>query len=318
MDTYRQENMSKNVDQETKTPNWSAGAGYIDGKFMPIAEAKIPVTDWAYRRSDVVYDVVSVWDGVFFRLDDHIARFRRSMNRYKFNIKETDEEIRTILHKLMALSGLRSAYVAMDCLRGQAAPGVRSPVKARNYLSCHAVPFSTLVPRDKIERGIHMIVSSIPRIPHACVDATAKNFHWGDLNLSMFEADEKGADYPVLLDLEGNVTEGPGFNVFTVTDGVVATPDYNMLEGVSRASAMDICAELNIPFEVRKVSVAELRDADEIFVSSTAGGVIGVSRIDGRILNNDRPGPISEKIRETYWQKRLAGWHGEPVNYELE
>ena len=309
--------MSNNVNQQIDAQDWSAGAGYIDGKFMPIAEAKIPVTDWAYRRSDVVYDVVSVWDGVFFRLDDHLARFRRSMDRYRFSIKESDEEIRAILHKLVAISGLRSAYVAMDCLRGQAAPGVRSPVKARNYLSCYASPFTSLMPQDKIERGIHMMVSSIPRIPHASVDATAKNFHWGDMNLSMFEADEKGADFPVLLDLDGNVTEGPGFNVFTVTNGVVATPDFNMLEGVSRASAMEICAELNIPFEVRKIPAEELRDADEIFVSSTAGGVIGVSRIDGRILNNDRPGPISAKIRETYWQKRIAGWHGEPVNYEL-
>jgi branched-chain amino acid aminotransferase len=299
------------------TDDWSAGAAYIDGKFMPLAEAKIPVTDWAYRRSDVVYDVVTVWDGVFFRLDDHIARFRRSIDRYRFTPKETDEEIREILHKLMALSGLRSAYVAMDCLRGQGAPGVRSPAKARNYIACYASPFSTLLPADKLERGMHMIVSSTPRIPQACIDATAKNFHWGDMNISMFEAEDKGADFPVLLDLDGNVTEGPGFNVFTVTDGVVATPDYNMLEGVSRKSVMELCDELGLKLEVRKVSAQELRDADEIFVTSSAGGVVGVSRIDGRILNNDRPGPISAKIRETYWEKRKDGWHGEPVKYDL-
>lgn len=314
--------MNTKVQEEMYQPgnaqDWSAGAGYVNGQFMPIAEAKVPLTDWGYRRSDVVYDVVSVWDGQFFRLDDHIARFRRSMERYKFKIKESDEEIRAILHKLVALSGLRSAYVAMDCLRGNAAHGVRSPVTARNYLACYASPFTSLVPQDKIDRGLHMIVSSIPRIPHASVDATAKNFHWGDMNLAMFEADEKGADFPVLLDLNGNLTEGPGFNVFTVTNGVVATPDFNMLEGVSRASAMEICAELGIPFEVRKIPAAELGEIDEMFVTSTAGGIVGVSRIDGRMLNNDRPGPISAKIRETYWQKRIAGWHGEHVKYDLK
>ncbi|EGL64063.1 aminotransferase, class IV [Agrobacterium sp. ATCC 31749] len=314
--------MSTKVQKEMYQPRnaqeWSSGAGYVDGQFMPIAEAKVPLTDWGYRRSDAVYDVVSVWDGQFFRLAEHIARFRRSMERYKFNIKESDDQIRSILHKLVALSGLRSAYVAMDCLRGNAAPGVRSPVTARNYLACYASPFTSLVPQDKIDRGLHMVVSSIPRIPHASVDATAKNFHWGDMNLAMFEADEKGADFPVLLDLNGNLTEGPGFNVFTVTNGVVATPDFNMLEGVSRASAMEICAELAIPFEVRKIPAAELGDVDEMFVTSTAGGIVGVSRIDGRMLNNDRPGPISAKIRETYWQKRIAGWNGEPVNYDLK
>lgn len=302
---------------ETHATEWSSGAAYMDGKFMPIAEARVPVTDWAYRRSDVVYDVVSVWDGVFFRLDDHIARFRRSIERYRFTPKESDEEIREVLHKLMSLSGLRSAYVAMDCLRGQAGHGIRHPGKARNYLACYAAPFSTLVPAEKIAHGMHVMISSTPRIPHECVDATAKNFHWGDMNISMFEAEEKGADFPILLDLNGNVTEGPGFNVFIVVDGVVATPDYNMLEGISRRSVMELCEELGIGLEVRKISADEFRDADEIFVTSTAGGVIGVSRVDGRIMNNDRPGPVSERLRETYWSKRKSGWHGEPARYDM-
>jgi branched-chain amino acid aminotransferase len=306
------ENTSNNIDVK-----WPSGAAYVDGKFMPISEARVPVTDWAYRRSDVVYDVVSVWDGVFFRLDDHIERFRRSIERYRFSPKETNEEIREILHKVVALSGLRSAYVAMDCLRGQAGLGVRVPSKARNYIVCYAAPFTSLVPPEGIARGIHLMISSTPRIPHASVDATAKNFHWGDMNISMFEAEEKGADFPILLDLDGNLTEGPGFNVFIVRDGAVATPDYNMLEGISRRSVLELCEELGIDIQTRKISAQEVRDADEIFVTSTAGGVIGASRIDGRFLNNDRPGPISEKLRETYWHKRTHGWHAEPVKYDL-
>ncbi|ASP83110.1 aminotransferase class IV [Sinorhizobium meliloti] len=303
--------------QEADRSKWEAGAAYIDGQFMPIGEGKISILDWGYRRSDVVYDVVSAWDGVFFRMDDHLKRFRKSMDRYHFKPQESDEEIRLILHKLMALSGLRSAYVGMDCLRGTGPRGVRQPSKARNYLACHAVPFTAIAPEDKIERGLHMAVSSVPRISTASVDMTAKNFHWGDMNLAMFEAEEKGADYPILLDLAGCVTEGPGFNVFIVTEGKVATPDYNMLEGVSRASALEVCKELGIETEIRKISARELREADEIFITTTAGGVVGASRIDGRIMNNDRPGPISSKVRETYLAKRKSGWHGEPVRYDL-
>ncbi len=298
--------------------DWAAGAGYVNGRFMPIAEAKVPLTDWAYRRSDVVYDVVSVWDGVFFRLDDHIARFRRSIDRYRFNIKETDEEIKEILHRLMSLSGLRNAYVAMDCLRGSGGPGERLPSRATNYLACYAAPFTSLVPKDGIDKGLHLMISSIPRIPHACVDASAKNFHWGDMNMAMFEVEDKGGDYPILLDMEGNVTEGPGFNVFMVKDGRVATPDYNVLEGISRQTVLDLCDELGLEVESRRISADEFRNADELFVTSTAGGVIGASRIDGRIMNDGRPGPVSEKLREMYWEKRLNGWHGEPVRYDLD
>ncbi|KQT62928.1 MULTISPECIES: aminotransferase class IV [unclassified Aureimonas] len=308
--------MSKINSAEQSTVDWSKGAAYLDGAFMPISEARVPVTDWAYRRSDAVYDVVSVFDGQFFRLDDHLARFRRSIERYRFTPKETDAEIRHILHRIMALSGLRSAYVAMDCLRGQASLGVRVPSKARNYIACYAAPFTSLVPDEHLARGLKLAISTIPRIPHESVDATAKNFHWGDMNMAMFEAEDRGADFPVLLDLKGNLTEGPGFNVFIVTDGIVATPDYNMLEGVSRLSVLELCRELGIDVQIRPISAQEVRDADEIFVTSTAGGVIGASRIDGRIMNNDRPGPVSEELRETYWTKRKNGWHGEPVQYD--
>src|SRR3954453_18608275 len=98
--------------------NWQAGAAYIDGRFMPVAEATIAVTDWGYRRSAVTYDVVSVWDGAFFKLDDHLRRFRASMEYCRLNPAESDDDIRGILHELVRRTGLREAYVAMDCLRG--------------------------------------------------------------------------------------------------------------------------------------------------------------------------------------------------------
>ncbi|MCB4767898.1 aminotransferase class IV [Ancylobacter sp. Lp-2] len=298
------------------TSAFAAGAAYMDGAFMPLSEARIPVTDWGYRRSDVVYDVVSVWDGTFFRLDDHLKRFRASMEFSHLIPTESDDEIRAILHKLVALAGLREAYVAMDCVRGRPAPGTQyHPKNARPYLIAYAIPFIWLMKPEIIERGAHMVIASTPRIPEASVNARAKNFHWADMTAALFEADAQGADNPILLDAAGNVTEGPGYNVFCITNGVVATPDRNVLGGITRMSVIELCAELGLPCEVRDVSLEELRDADEILVSSTAGGPIGVSRLDGRILNNDRPGPLTQKLRETYWEKRKAGWHGEPVDY---
>src|ERR1700744_4097537 len=94
------------------------GGAYVDGRFMPLDKATLSITDWGYRRSDVTYDVVSVWRGLFFRLDDHIARFRRSMNALRLSPAETDDDIRRILDRCVRLSRLREAYVAFDCLRG--------------------------------------------------------------------------------------------------------------------------------------------------------------------------------------------------------
>src|ERR1700743_3150693 len=122
-------------------PMWPAGAAYIDGRFMPIAEAMIPVTEWGYRRSDVTYDVVSVWDGAFFKLADHLKRFRASMDHYRLHPNESNDHIRGVLHELVRRTGLREAYVAMDCLRGSAPAHLRRhPSNARNYLLAFAVP----------------------------------------------------------------------------------------------------------------------------------------------------------------------------------
>ena len=295
---------------------WSAGAAYIRGRYVPIGEATIPVTEWGYRRSDVTYDVVSVWDGAFFRLDHHLQRFRASMTEFRLVPRESDADIRVILHELVRRTGLREAYVAMDCLRG-AAPGSmrRHPVNAQPYVIAFAVPYIWLVPQDIRECGMHLIVASNPRIPAQCVNPRAKNFHWADMTRAMFEAEDKGAHNPVLLDLDGNVTEGPGFNVFAVTNGVVATPDQGVLEGITRGAVIELCAKLGLPCEVRTVTAEELRAADEIFISSTAGGVIGVTRLDGRILSNDRPGPVTARLEEAYWRFRRQGWCNEKIDY---
>jgi branched-chain amino acid aminotransferase len=295
---------------------FAAGAAYIDGRYMPIAQAAIPITDWGYRRSDVTYDVVGVWDGNFFRLEDHIRRFRASMRKFRFEPREGDEEIKAILNRCVALSGLKNAYVAMDCLRGRPAPGMPyHPAHARNYIAAFAIPWVWVMSLEIQKRGGHLIIAETLRIPADSVDPTAKNFHWADLTRGQFEALDRGADFALLLDSDGNVTEGPGFNVFMVTDGVVVTPDAGVLEGITRKSVIEICADLGIPARVGKVSANEAREADEIFLATTAGGVMPASRIDGRIMGNDRPGPISTKIKDTFWAKRAAGWHGTPVDY---
>ena len=130
-----------------------------------------------------------------------------------------------------------------------------------------------------------------------------------------FRGARQGADNPVLLDLDGNVTEGPGFNVFAVTDGVVATPDRGVLEGITRLSVIDLCEKLGIALRDAHRPLAELRDADEVFISSTAGGVMGVTRLDERILGNDRPGPVTERLHDAYWRFRREGWCCEPIDY---
>jgi branched-chain amino acid aminotransferase len=296
--------------------DFSGGAAYVDGRYMPLGQATIPITDWGYRRSDVTYDVVSVWRGMFFRLDDHVARFRRSMDMLRLSPAESDDDVRRILHRCVRLSGLRESYVAVDCLRGRPVPGKPyHPANTRNYIVAFARPWIDLMTAEVQARGAHLIVAKVPRIAEDSIDPTVKNFHWGDLTRGLFEAHDAGADGAVLIDRDGFVTEGPGYNIFSVTGGEVSTPDRGALEGVTRRSMMELCAELGIPCRARPIRVRELLQADEIFVTTTAGGPMPVSRIEGHIMGNDRPGPLSSKLKTTFWEKREAGWHGAPVDY---
>lgn len=296
---------------------WSEGAAYMDGAYMPIGECRLPVTDWGFTKSDVTYDVVHVWKGAFFRLDEHIERFQASMAGLRMRLPLDAAGIKDVLMGCVRRSGLRDSYVAMVCTRGILPPGPRLPSRAANRFIAYAVPWVWVMPPEMQERGAHLIVAKTPKIPTACIDPTIKNYHWGDMVRALFEVEDSGADSCVLLDLEGNVTEGPGFNVFAVVDGTVVSPDRGALEGITRRTVFDLCAELGVPARVSRMTAAELRDADEVFCSTTAGGIMPVSRIDGRILGNDRPGPVSLRLKDLYWRKHDQGWHATPVDYAL-
>ena len=97
---------------------------------------------------------------------------------------------------------------------------------------------------------------------------------------------------------------------------IVVVSDHGALEGVTRRTVIELCQELGIPVEVRPFSGAELREADEVFLSTTAGGIMPAARLDSRVLGNDRPGPVAARLREIFWQRREAGWHGIKVEYD--
>ena len=120
----------------------------------------------------------------------------------------------------------------------------------------------------------------------------------------LFEALDAGYDTAVLLDDQGFVTEGPGFNIFAIVDGKVITPRSGMLEGITRRTVLEICAEQGLPHEAIDISADEFLQADEVFTATTAGGPVSVTRVNKRILGNDTPGPLAQKITRTYWD-----WH---------
>ena len=280
----------------------------MKGEIVPVSEAKISVLDWGLTRSDITYDVVHVWDGAFFRLDDYLDRFMVSMEKLRLDVEMNRIEIRAALVKLVATSGLQSAYVSMVASRGTPiVPGTRDPRACANHFYAWAVPFIWVIPEAVAKRGVHISVAKhARRISKNAVDPTIKNYHWGDMTAALFHALDDGYDTTVLLDNQGFITEGPGFNIFAVINGVVVTPRSGILEGISRKTVMEICIELNIPCKSTNITQDELLNADEVFTATTAGGLTPVTKINNNIFGNDAIGPITATILQTYW-----AWHAQ-------
>ncbi|TIX81444.1 MAG: branched-chain amino acid transferase, partial [Mesorhizobium sp.] len=129
------------------------------------------------------------------------------------------------------------------------------------------------------------------------------NYHWLDLVRGLYDAYERGAETALILDFNGNVAEGPGFNVFCVIDGKLSTPAVGVLPGITRRTVFDLCAEAGLAVTAADVSVAALRQSDEVFITSTAGGIMPVTMIDGVPVADGKVGAITTRLMAIYWRK---------------
>lgn len=296
--------------------DFAAGCAFVEGAYVPLARAGVPVMDYGFLRSDATYDVVHVWDGAFFRLDDHLDRFERNVSALRMRSPHTHEEMRAILIACVAKSGLRDAYVEMILTRGVLPLGTRDPRRAINRFTAFAVPFVSYASAKQKSSGFHvMIARTVERIAPEAVDPTVKNYHWADLTKGLFEAYDQGADTVILTDGKGAVVEGPGFNVFCIKNGAVATPDRGGLDGITRRTALEIAAELGIHTQEERVSVERFLNADEAFLTSTAGGILPITRVDERVLGNGAPGPVTLRLMEAYAAWHREGRYATPVPY---
>jgi branched-chain amino acid aminotransferase len=292
------------------------GAAFAYGRYVPIHEASVSILDTGFTRSDVTYDVVAVWNGAFFRLQEHIERFERSCGELRLTLGHDRDELAGILIELVRMSGLREAYVEMLCTRGVDRHGVRDPRTFENQFFAYAIPYVWLVsPHDESGGMDAVIARTVRRIPASSVDPTVKNFHWGDLTRGLYEAYDRGARYPILLDHDGNVTEGAGYNLFALVDGRLLTPSSGTLEGITRRTILELAEREGIAAASVPLPEHAFRGAAELFATSTAGGVMPIVSLDGERVGDGTAGPVTRRLRELYWHAHEDPRYITPVDY---
>ena len=290
------------------------GVAYIDGDYRPMSEAKISVLDWGFLRSDATYDVVHVWRQRFFRLDKHLDRFSNSVDQLQMTLPFDRDGLTGVLMECVRRSGHDDAYVEMICTRGVSPTFSRDPRDAVNTFIAFAIPFGWVANEEQRARGLNLSISDIPRISPQSVDPTVKNYHWLDFISGLYGAYENNAENVVLVDLDGNITEGPGFNLFAVKDGRAVTPKNGVLEGITRMTALELCGELNVEAVTETLTVEAVRGADEVFITSTAGGIMSVSKIDGAPVGDGEIGPVTQRLTSLYWEKHTDPNWSTPVD----
>lgn len=294
---------ARSADLKASSNPFAKGIAWVEGELVPIYEARIPLMDQGFLHGDLTYDVPSIWDGRFFRLDDHLSRLEASCHKLRMRLPLPKEQIQRILNEMAAKCGIKDAFVELVITRGLTGVRGSNPEQLRkNTLYMFILPYVWVMePQVQRTGGSAVVARTVRRTPVGSMDPTVKNLQWGDLTRGMLEAADRGAMHPFLTDGDGNITEGSGFNIILVKDGVLFTPERGVLEGVTRKSVLEIARANGIDARVEFIPVEMLYHCDELFMCTTAGGIMPITSLDGKPVKDGKIGPVTKRIWDDYW-----------------
>lgn len=277
---------------------------YFKGAWLPLSQVRIDPLDRGFLTGDVVFDVARTFNGKSFRMREHVHRLYRSLKYVRIDPGLAPEELEAISEEVIArnepyraAAGDFAVWQFVTRGPGRWAHSAGPPAVGVFLRALGFARFAHLY-----ETGAHAVVVRTRSYPPDALDPKVKNFSRMNFNLAELEAaDVDPAGWPLLLDAQGNLTEGTGYNVFLVTDGVIRTPgDRSILQGVSRATVLDLARQLGIPCREEDLQPYDLYTADEAFFAATSPCVLPVTRADRRMIGDGRPGPVTRRL--------LAAW----------
>jgi branched-chain amino acid aminotransferase len=286
---------------------------WFNGRIVRESEVVIPFRDQGFLRGDAVFDMTRSFNGAAFRLEEHVARLYRSLKYLDLDPGISPAEMVAVSADVLArnrhlLAPGEDYWLAQRVSRGiHRVPGDNWDHYGPNVIvECQPLP---LRERARLFRdGVDVVTPSVRRTPPDSLSPRAKMHQY--LNLVLADREVKAQNpeaWAVLLDVNGNLAEGNGSNIFLVRDGRLATPrERYILPGVSRQAVIDLATELGIACGEADLDLYDAYTADECFLTSTSLCICGVRSLNGRKFSAERvPGPITQKLTEAY--KQLVG-----------
>ena len=281
---------------------------WLNGEYFDRDEARIPMTDRGFRLGDVVFDTSRTFSGRVFRLRDHLDRLYRSLKYVRIDpgmsIEEMERLTRQVIERNEPLRRERNDdYMITQIVTGGTGRRGDSPPAVSVWIDPLGAPRWA----PAYDGGASAVIPKTRAYPAESLDPKIK--HYSRLNFALAEMEAADVDpdaLPIMLDLNGIVSEGTGSNFFIVTDGTLRTPtDRSSLQGVSRMTVMEIAAALGIPAAEDDLQPYDLYTADEAFFCSTPYCILPVGMIDNRRIGARAPGPVASQILAA-WSERVG------------
>jgi len=285
---------------------------YLNGEWMQLAEAKVPVLDRGFIFGDGVYEVIPSYSGHPFRLREHLVRLRSSLDAVRIASPYAPERWAELVREVVARNPWEDQSVYLQVTRGVAPRDHAFPKDATSTVFMMANPL-TVPPQSQRERGVAAITLTDNRWLRCDIKSVSLLANC----LLRQAAVDAGAVEAVLL-REGKLTEGSSSNIFVVKSGVILTPPKTnlILPGITYDVVVELAQANRLPLEIRQVSEAEVRSADELWLTSSTKEVLPISTLDGKPVGRGagagKPGPLAARMNELYQEYKRTVMRSPP------
>jgi branched-chain amino acid aminotransferase len=276
---------------------------WLNGELVPKSQAKVSVFDHGFLYGDGVFEGIRAYNGKVFMLDEHLDRLYDSAKSIWLTIPLTKEQMRDAILQTLRANKLRDAYIRVVVSRGEGDLGL-DPRKCPKPNIVIITDRIELFPEELYERGIEMVTVSVRRNSPQALNPNIKSLNYLNNILAKIEAINAGKPEGLMLTLDGYVAEGTGENIFIVKRGELFTPPAYMgiLKGITRQVVMQLAKEEGIPVHEAVLTLHDVYNADECFLTGTGAEIIPVVKLDGRVIGDGVPGPITKTLIQKFRQ----------------
>ncbi len=282
---------------------------WFNGTLMPLENAVVPAGDHAHLYGDGLFEGIRIYNGKIFRFDEHVERLYHGAKMMGFLNMMPMATMKQAILETCATSEVTEGYIRLNLTRGT---GLGLDPKNIDQTPNVMIMVNTLAlyPREAYETGLKVITTSFRVMPADSLDPRLKCIGRYAANImAKAEANRAGAGEGLMLNQQGYVAECTGDNIFIIKDGVIRTPhpSCGILKGITRDTVIELAGRAGIPVEETYITMFDIYACDEAFLTGTAAEVIPMVELDGQLMGDGKPGPVTKQIMAAFREETNVG-----------